>query len=263
MEYCTCARLVERNHNWELSGPLPYPPPPTPQHLLHLGSLAVIDQWGRLIKEKLPWNWVAGANQCYGFLALALSQLGRGGVGCGGGVEGTHISPYGGTSTIPLFPLPPSTHSLQPAIINPFPLPPAIHLLFRLLCCLFAPRLKALRVCSCVCVCVCVFRSPLKWHIDSQCSIFSHLAQYYRASQLTPYFSASLSLSMSIWVSCCWMEVFTRSVVLPLQEKGLEYQCVFLYLCMLVGFYFLTWNAVLSVPSVEWSARSCFALCGG
>lgn len=43
---------------------------------------------------------------------------------------------------------------------------------------------------------------------------------------LSPYFSPSFSLSVSIRVSCCWMEVFTRSFVLPLQETGLECECM-------------------------------------
>lgn len=51
------------------------------------------------------------------------------------------------------------------------------------------------------------------------------------------------------------MEVFTRSVVLPLQEKGwececmyFEYHCYVLCLCVCVCmYYYPTWNKVLSI----------------
>lgn len=141
--------------------------------------------------QSMPWIFCAGIISTWGW---------------GGELEGregqTQISRYEGTSTIPLFPLPPSTHTLQPAIISPF-LPSSSVLfiwffVFRL-CCLFAPGQKTLSILSMLhYVCVYVFESALKWHIDSQCSIFSHLAHYYSASQPTLYFSPSLSISVSI-----------------------------------------------------------------
>lgn len=180
--------------------------------------------------QSMPWIFCAGIISTWGW---------------GGELEGregqTQISRYEGTSTIPLFPLPPSTHTLQPAIISPF-LPSSSVLficffVFRL-CCLFAPGQKTLSMLHYVCVCV--FESALKWHIDSQCSIFSHLAHYYSASQPTLYFSPSLSISVSIMLlngsvyeECCIAVIREGFGVYFVSH--LQYVCLCVFLILQLG----------------------------
>ncbi len=273
VDFCACAYLVETNHNWA--------PSAGPTHSKHPFTCLTWEVWhlstneGDLLRKSchetgsqepinaidfLPWHYLN-------------SEEGGGGWGCEK-KRNRHKSVVMEAPQLYL-----SSHSLhpptlQPAIVNPFLSPPSCYSFafpsFLLFVCPWAENSVCVYVLHYVCVCLCewvcvrVCESALKWRIDSQCSIFSHLAHYYSASQsalyfslslslsllLSPYFCASLSLFLCITVSYWWMEVFTRGVVLPLQETFLEYQQYVLYLCMLLCIsvcYSLTWNTLLSI----------------
>lgn len=110
------------NHNWT--------PPNTPlpqfKHLFtHFtwGAWQLSTNEGDLLRKSCHETGSQDSNRCHGFLALALSQLSEGG---GGKIKKrterkkqTQMSWYRGTSSIPL-PLPPSTHSPQPAFKHAF-----------------------------------------------------------------------------------------------------------------------------------------------
>ena len=144
----------------------------------------------------------------------------------------------------------PSIHPHSPTCHHQ-PLPPSSPLLFicfsvfSVVClplgwklCVYAPLCMCVLVCVCVCVCVRERSEMTHWftvfYIFSsgsllQCESIDAIILSASLSLfiLCPCFSPSLSLSLSlslfsmtIRVSCCWMEVFTRSVVLPLQETG-------------------------------------------
>lgn len=185
-------------------------------------------------EKKLPWNWVTGSNQCHGFLSLALSQLRE------GELEKRNRHKSVRTQAPPLYlfshSLHPPTLSLPSSTPSTF-LPLAIHFLSCLFCSLFAPRLKTLCVYVCMRACVCgtlwndaLIHSVLYFliwltitvRVNRCCiSLFPSLSLW-----LSHYFFPSLPLSTTTRVSCFWMEVFTSSVVLRLQERGLEYEWV-------------------------------------
>lgn len=184
----------------------------------------------------------------------------------GGGWKQTQISWYGGTSTIPLHPLLPSTHSFQSAFIYPFLFPPSCSSFAFLPSLLFVCPWAENSVCLCVRVCVKALWNDALIHsvlyfliwLTITVRVNRHRISLSRSLSflLSPYFFPSLSLSMSIRVSCCWMEcctsVYEECCIAVTREGFGEWVCVlwvsvvcFVPVC--VCLYALFWNTMQSI----------------